>query len=56
MAYRTCDDCLYNDGYCTLGNDRIFERSYKQNQCEDGTGGIYEDDDDDDYDDDYDDD
>lgn len=41
MAYRTCDDCVYNDGYCLLGHNRIFSLYYDENQCDDGTGDIY---------------
>ena len=39
--YRTCEDCTFNDGVCMLGHDKIFEKKYKQNQCEDGNGNIF---------------
>lgn len=49
MAYRTCADCAYNDGCCCiLGYDGTYENYYDENQCDDGTGNIYLDDDDDD--------
>lgn len=41
MWYRTCDDCLFNQGVCTLNHDEIFLNEYKENQCEDGTGDIF---------------
>jgi len=55
MAYRTCEDCVYNNGYeCILRHNRIYNRWYDHNKCDDGTGAIYLEDDDNYFDDDED--
>lgn len=46
MAYRTCGDCTYNDGWCILNHNYIYENQYNENQCNDGTGDIFLEDDD----------
>lgn len=41
MAYRTCDDCTFNDGWCILNHDYTFENEYHENKCDDGNGDIF---------------